>query len=458
MGTNIEAHVRSSLQRSARAVTVADDLPARVERRIRLRRRQARGVRLAVAAFVVAAVGAASVTIVDGRGDGISEVMAPAVGSPAEGMWEPLPEAPISARFQHAAVWTGDEMIVVGGYDGGEDGEGSAAAYSPATGTWRRLADPPDEVRGAPIAVWTGSEVVAFGGDVDSSTHGAAYDPEADDWRTVAEAPLGALISTFSHAVWTGDQVLVAGFLRTGDDDEGTVGRGAALFDPATDEWIELPEAPDTRPFGDAVWTGDELVFIAHDDGSGSRAPQRMVASALDPEARTWRELPAPPLDVRSQPLVAWSGSEVIVGGGHAFSDTGMQGTYVDAAAFDPVTDTWRALPDAPAPFQGSDRYVDVAVDGRVIAFDTANQGGRVLVLDPATGRWDRAPAPNRPDLTDDGELPGRREAPVVSTGRQALAWGGGVARIESDGNAWGCCRPVGEGAAFTPPVVAPAG
>ena len=80
-----------------------------------------------------------------------------------------------------------------------------------------------------------------------------------------------------------------------------------------------------------------------------------------------------------------------------------------------------------------------------------ADPDGRVLVLDPASG-WQLAPGPDRPELTAPDELPGRREAPVVSTGSAVLLWGGGVAS-EEGGGVWGCCRPVGEGEVFTPPL-----
>jgi hypothetical protein len=441
METGIEHRLRTGLRTSAEAVTVTDDLPARVDRRITVRRRQALGSRVAVGTLAVAAMGAA--VMVAGTDDGSTEVLPPAVGTPSEGTWEPLPEGPISPRFQHAAVWAGDEMIVFGGYDGGEEGEGGAAAYSPATRAWRRLADPPGEVRGASVAVWTGTEVVAFGGD-----RGAIYDPRADDWRTASASNIGRINSSASHAAWTGKQVLVAGSFGPGEDDRGN---RAALYDPATDDWTRLPDAPEALSIEDAVWTGDELVVVGHDPGGGSRAPQRMHALALDPATATWRTLPAPPLAVRGQPLVAWTGHEVVVGGGHDFGASGISGDHKDAAAFDPRTEAWRLLPEAPTAFQGSERYVDVAVDGRVIAFETADPDSRVLVLDPTTGEWRLAPGPNRPELTERRELPGRREAPVVSTGPSALVWGGGVAESEGD-DAWGCCRAVGEGALFTPP------
>lgn len=446
METGVEQRLRNGLQTSAEGVTISDDLQSRVDRRVTVRRRQTFGARVAVGALAVVALGGA--VMVGNGDDGSTEVLPAAVGTPSAGTWEPIPEAPISPRFQHAAVWTGDEMIVFGGYDGGEGGESGAAAYSLASGAWRQLADPPGEVRGTPVAVWTGTEVVAFGGDHDGSAQGAIYDPRTDDWRTVSDSDLGDVSSSVSHAVWTGDHVLVAGSFDPGEDDGGS---GAALYDPATDQWTRLPDAPEPLPRGHAVWTGDELVVVGHDLGSGVRAPQRMYAIALDPATSTWTTLPAPPLPVRGQPLVAWTGREVIVGGGHGFATTGASGELADAAAFDPVTGAWRMLPEAPTAFQGNERYGDIAVDGRVIVFDTTDADRRVLVLDPTTGEWQLAPGPNRPELTERRELAGRREAPVVSTGSSALVWGGGVAASEGDG-VWGCCRAVGEGALFTPP------
>jgi hypothetical protein len=451
MDVAFEDRLRSELRTSAEAVTVAGDLPARVDRRIRRRRRHTASVRVAAGVIVVAAL-VAGLTVGRRGGDDATELLAPPVGSAAEGTWESLPEAPISARFQQAAVWTGDEMVVFGGNDGGagSGNAGGAAAYSPATGSWRQLADPPDDVSGSAVAVWTGSEVVAFGGPPDGRTHGAVYDPQADSWRPVASSSLGTTVSSFTHVAWTGEQVLVVGAfgLRTPGGK-----RGAALYDPATDHWTGLPDAPEALPEGKAVWTGTELVLVGTDEGSGSRAPQRLYALALDPATATWRTFPDAPLAARGQALVAWTGSEILVAGGHDYARASNVGDRRDAAALDPATGTWRLLPEAPAAFEGIDRYDDVTVDGQVIAFLTADREGRVLVFDPATEAWRWATAPDRPELQAPDELPGRREAPVVSTGSSALIWGGGVSSAEGNG-AWGCCRPVGEGAIFTPPAL----
>jgi hypothetical protein len=55
MGVSIEERLRTGLRTSAEAVTVPNDLPARVERRISLRRRQARSARLVAGVLVVVA-------------------------------------------------------------------------------------------------------------------------------------------------------------------------------------------------------------------------------------------------------------------------------------------------------------------------------------------------------------------------------------------------------------------
>jgi hypothetical protein len=113
---------------------------------------------------------------------------------PATGAWRPLPgEGAPSARGWHAAVWTGDEMIVWGGEaDGVVLGDG--AAYSPHANRWRRVAD-----AGAPAprvehsAVWTGREMLVLGGDLPDgsllTSYGRAYDPAADAWRVTATPP-----------------------------------------------------------------------------------------------------------------------------------------------------------------------------------------------------------------------------------------------------------------------------
>jgi hypothetical protein len=458
MPTTTEDRIRAALRAEADAVTVPADLGARIEARTRGQRRQRTGLRVAAAVVVALGIGGASIVAGQGGGDGpATETVRPGAPGP-EGGWVELPEGPVGARFEHAAAWTGEEMIVLGGF--GDDGEpvGGAAAYAPATGTWRSLEDAPAEVRGAPVAVWTGSELVAFGNDDDYRTAGAVYDPDRDAWRTTTDPGLGTLTSSGSYVAWTGDRVLVAGFF-TPDAPEGSGTQGAALYDPATDTWDPLPDAPGDLPiFGDAVWTGTELVVVGAGEGSGAAAPDEMTVLALDPAAGTWRSLPAPPQGVVGNPVVAWTGSEVVVGGGVDHAAAGPQ-RLVETSALDPAAGTWRSLSPAPVAFTGDERYREVVVDGRVAAFATDDPDGRMLLLDPAAGTWAYGPAPVGPAVEGD-EIAVRVEAPAVSTGDAVLVWGGGVAQREGEGIT-GCCRPLADGAQLTLPsdlAPAPAG
>ena len=444
MATDLEAELRARLDVEARRAVVPEDFPARIQDRMARRARGRRSLRAIVAAVVVLLVGSAAV--IASRVGTPAEHTPEATTSGNEGSWQPLPEAPIDPRFQHAAVWTGQEMIVFGGYGDGPDDDRApgAAAFDPAAGSWRTLSAP-DRLRGAQLAVWTGEEVVAFGsGEADGTTaEVAAYDPATDDWRSVADPPDlgGGITAGVAYAVGTGDEVVVVRSV-VGDNVEH-VSR-AAVYDPAADAWTQLPDAPEQVPgFGDAFWTGDEVILVAPQESSGPGAPSRIVALALDPAAGSWRSLPEPPIGPRSGMLAAWTGRELVLGGGRG---------HDDAVAFDPTTETWRTLPPAPVEFAGSERYADPAVGQQVVAFRTADPDRRPLVLDVGAGRWTLGPPIDLPELTDDRELPGRYEAPMVSTGDAVLVWGGGVATDEGQGST-GCCRSVGEGLSFTPPT-----
>jgi hypothetical protein len=163
--------------------------------------------------------------------------------------WRKLPAAP----FLGSAAWNGHELIVVSG--------SRAAAFRPASG-WRTLPSLPEARTGANV-VWDGTELLVVGGD-DAPTQGFAYDPEANDWRRLAPMDSGR---AHAAAVWTGKRLLVWG---------GETGRPGAFvtpphglaYDPRADRWSPLPQAP-LRGRVDplAVWTGHAMIVWG---GAGS--------------------------------------------------------------------------------------------------------------------------------------------------------------------------------------------
>lgn len=191
------------------------------------------------------------------------------------------------------------------------------------------------------------------------------------------------------------------------------------------------------------------VVVAAPEDDSGE-------ASALPVRAGTWRPLPPSPLSARWDATGVWTGSKVVVWGGHASAVEAL----VDGASYDPQSRSWTPIPPAPVPERGhqlaywiDDRllvWVDawhpelaagavytaedhrwvrlasppdaltlgapaVATEDLLFVVARSEDGPTsVLSYDPATDHWDVLPAP--PPTTED--------VFIVETGGELYLWG----------------------------------
>jgi hypothetical protein len=201
--------------------------------------------------------------------------------------WGPLPQAPLGGRSDTAFAWTGEELLIWGGFDGGfrdvpyfDDG----AAFDPATRTWRMLPPAPIEARTA-FSVWTGREFLVWGSTNRSHRlrDGAAYDPTSNTWRTMADGPTDI---TDGSAVWTGREMIVFGAALDGNNHADTRTAIGVAYDPAADSWRELPPSDLSPQAMTASWVRGELVAWDYDHAS----------QAYDPAIDDWRPLPDVPL------------------------------------------------------------------------------------------------------------------------------------------------------------------
>jgi len=233
-------------------------------------------------------------------------------------------------RFNNALIWTGEEVVVLGGLDDSTR-LNSGARYDPVRDTWR-----PTSVEGAPAyirpsAVWTGRELFTW----DALYGGGRYSPETDAWAPVS--PDGAPISIWGHTgVWSGDRVLVWG----GRSLAGSLNVGAQ-YDPATNTWTATTSngAPSPREDHTAVWTGDRMIVWGGGDAS---SPFSNTGGVYDPVSDTWEPTSlvyAP--GVRAGHSAVWTGEEMLIWGG---TDPGSGPTQT-GGAFDPDTNSWRFLP-----------------------------------------------------------------------------------------------------------------
>lgn len=323
-------------------------------------------------------------------------------------------------RYSHTAVWTGSQMIVWGGGSSGADLEplNTGGRYDPATDSWAAT-----NTTGAPdpridhAAVWTGTEMIVWGGaDTTVLNSGGRYQPSTDSWvaTSTAGAPAGR---SLSPAVWTGSAMIVWG----GSDFERSSLNDGGIYTPGTDSWTATnPKgAPEARYSHTAVWTGAAMIVWG---GVDSLSPGSVLDSGgiYTPGADSWA--PTSPTGApagRQLHTAVWTGSEMIVWGGQDqganFFDSG--GRYL------PETDSWvaTATTAAPAPrashtaiWTGSEMIVWGGAEALGGNADYFNSGGRYA---PATDSW---------VATSTTSAPSPRFGQVaVWTGTEMIVWGG---------------------------------
>jgi N-acetylneuraminic acid mutarotase len=188
--------------------------------------------------------------------------------NPTTNTWRALASSPLAPSQTPAGAWTGRElMILVTGL--GPEAKpfparlARAAAYNPTTNTWRRIAPLPSARFGA-VAVWDGRELLVAGGTTSSggtppslAPTGYAYDPATRRWRALAAMPSGR---SFALGLWTGKRLLMWGGLTTLTGQASSPARGLS-FDPTANRWAVLAQAPPgARSSPTAVWTGHALI------------------------------------------------------------------------------------------------------------------------------------------------------------------------------------------------------
>jgi N-acetylneuraminic acid mutarotase len=184
---------------------------------------------------------------------------------PVANTWVPLPVPPLAPRLGHRAVATTDRMLVWGGSSEAAEGGryfADGAVYNPGTNAWSTMAAPPAglEPRDNAAGVWTGEQLVVWGGYGRSDTctpcfygDGAAYDVASDSWVPVAPSPLSGRGA--HRAVWTGREMLILGGF------DSAVLADGALYNPFDDTWVRMAPSPlPARQHHAMVWTGQQLI------------------------------------------------------------------------------------------------------------------------------------------------------------------------------------------------------
>jgi len=325
---------------------------------------------------------------------------------PGTGTWRTLPASPLSPRVGQAAVWTGAEMVIWGGDQRGgvnpSDATADGAAYDPATNRWSLLPAAPLSPRADANAIWTGAEVVILGGEstrADGSSRnygdGAAYDPSTNRWQHIPAPvpPSGHPLTLGLAAQVDGELLAWSEWSMYGSGDAGgfTITGGADLFAYAevTGRWSLIPDAAGALPDVEEVLsTGQQAIVrgITYFCG-GCPGPALPEASDLyDPAQNRWTALPPDPVAVTGA-TSAWTGAALF-----SFNPAGETGSPStpsedlvpgDASVYDPVNNAWQPLAAAPSGCNDGWPWSPVWTGTEIVIYcpDSASGGGAGLVF-----------------------------------------------------------------------------
>jgi hypothetical protein len=280
--------------------------------------------------------------------------------------------------------------------------QGDADQGLPVTPTagWKRLPDPPLSPRADAIVFGAGSRIVVVGGTVANfcpptadcvsagkeGKDGATFDPAAQRWAPIAEAPF-PLSSTVSH-VTVGNRLVAA------QSDEW------AVLDADKGTWSRLPAPPEPVDYPQLTAFGEHVYTLAG---------RRLLD--LDLTSRTWSTLSTDTLEphLGQRSLAATPDGVVMFGVDSSQPNDGRTPSYQLADRFS--GGTWTRLPRSDLLAGGAwtwtgTRLVNpdyLCVDGgEVDPYPRCvPQGG---LLDPATGDWSELP--KGPDQQDVGGYP----------------------------------------------------
>lgn len=175
----------------------------------------------------------------------------------------PLDGPPGAARRGHSLIDTGSSVILWGGNEGSLDSAfENGFIYSYQSDVWNTIDTADIEPRSDHISVWTGNEMIVWGGFLEKihegsedrlSSNGFAFSPHVDSWRSISDAPLGL---SNSEAMYSEGYVVIAGGLSAAGSNEDLF-----LYDLEKDSWRSIfndfvVHRLHGLPSGDVVLTG----------------------------------------------------------------------------------------------------------------------------------------------------------------------------------------------------------
>jgi len=240
---------------------------------------------------------------------------------------------------------------------GGESADGASEAvgrYDPEADDWTTLADKPTAVADVAAAL-IGGEIYVPGGRTLSGSPTAvveAYNPETNAWE--ARAPLPVALSAYALAALEGKLYLFGGW------DGSAYLDSVYEYDPAQDVWTAKTPMPTARGFAGAAVADGKIYVIGGYDGQDDLATnEEYVPSQDDGQGNPWTVKSPMPVG-RAGCGVAVAANIIHVIGG------GWEREVPDGVQYNVRTDEWETFE---VPMSGQWRSLGLAmVDTEIYA------------------------------------------------------------------------------------------
>jgi N-acetylneuraminic acid mutarotase len=246
-----------------------------------------------------------------------------------------------AARTEIGGVALNGKIYLAGGQEMGRPDSTLFQVFDPGMGTWKNLAPMPGGASHIGMTVLDGKIYVAGGFTVRPHVKPidrfASYDPAANKWQVLAPLPM-ALGSVTLAA--TEGKIHALGGRRDG---EVTVDMHA-VYDPVSAKWSMAAPLPTARDHLGVVVINGKIHLIAGriKENTGGTGEQIVY----DPASDKWSSLAGLQVARSGGSAVYYHGRIIYYGG--ECRTTPPQGAYDLVDSYDPDTDRWSPLPNAP--------------------------------------------------------------------------------------------------------------
>ena len=277
-------------------------------------------------------------------------------------------------RHENAFINAGDKYYLIGGR-----GMKPVEIFDPADSSWTKGAVPPVEMSHFQAVALHGLIYVlgGFSGNWPSETplsHIFIYNPLLDKWLIGPKIPEDRQRGAAGVVVRNEKIYLICGIVN--GHTSGWV-PWFDVFDPTTNLWSILPDAPRSRDHFQAVLVNNKIVVAGgRKSGFEGKGFEMTIAETdiFDFDSGLWSTAPSPEGDIPTQRAgctAIVSGTEVIIIGG----ESGSQGTaHNEMEAFDIEKLNWRKLSPLNTGRHGTQAFISRG--SVIIGAGCGNRGG----------------------------------------------------------------------------------